>query len=160
MVGDNLVDSTTQQIKLGTFSKALEKGQNKALAKEILGPKSFKRLEMLQKNAGKLADAANQFYNASQSGVAIADAATLLAGLKSVGWLMAGNGWPFATTVGGIFSANKLSKLLADPTFLQLVEEVILASEKSNTGLLVKSVESLRPYILQAMKHGMRTKEE
>lgn len=160
MVGDDLVDSTTQQVKLGTFSKALEKGQNKALAKEILGPKNFKRLEMLQKNSGKLADAANKFYNASQSGVAIADAATLLTGLKSIGWLMAGNYWPFMTTAGGIISANKLSKLLADPTFLQLVEEVILASEKSNTGLLVKSVESLRPYILQAMKHGVRTKEE
>jgi hypothetical protein len=153
MIGDNLVDSTTQQVKLGTFSKLLQKGQNKELAKEILGPKNFKRLEMLQKNSGKLADAAEQFYNASKSGVAVTDAALVLTGLKSIGWLLAGNPWPFATTVGGFVSARKLSGFLADPNFLQLVEEVILASEKSNPELLVKSVEALRPYLAYAMKN-------
>lgn len=153
MVGDNLVDSTTQQVKLGTFSKLLEKGQNKDLAKEILGPKNFKKLEMLQKNAGKLADAADKFYNASKSGVAVTDAALIMSGLKSIGWLLAGNPWPFATAAGGFVSARKLSNLLADPSFLQLVEEVILASEKSNPELLIKSAEALRPYLVYAMKN-------
>jgi hypothetical protein len=152
MIGDNLVDSTTQQVKLGTFSKLLQKGQNKELAKEILGPKNFKRLEMLQKNSGKLADAAEQFYNASKSASTAADIVVMSKGLTDLAHLLSGNPWPLMKTSAMVGTTRRLSKLIADPTFLQLVEEVILASEKSNPELLVKSVENLRPYILYAMK--------
>jgi hypothetical protein len=154
MIGDNLVDSTTQQVKLGTFSKLLEKGKNKELTKEILGPRNFKRLEMLQKNSGKLADAAQKFYNASQSGVVAADAAILATGLMNISHLLYGNPWPLMKTAGGILSARKLSKLLSDPTFLQIVEEVILASEKETPDLLMQAMEKLRPYIMQALQEN------
>ncbi len=153
MVGDNLVDSTTQQVKLGTFSKLLEKGKNKELAKEILGPRNFKRLEMLQRNSGRLADAAQKFYNASQSAVVAADAAVLTKGLMDISHLLSGNPWPLMKTAGGILSARKLSKLLSDPSFLQIVEDVILASEKESPEILMQAMERLRPYILQAMKN-------
>ncbi len=73
LIGNNLVDSTTQQVKLGTFFKLLEKGKNRQLVKELLGSTGLKRLEKLQKNAGRLADAAQKFYNASQSGVVATD---------------------------------------------------------------------------------------
>ncbi len=149
IVGDNLVDSTTQQVKLGTFSKLLEKGKNKEIVREILGAESFKRLERLQKNAGKLAEAANKFYNASQSGVVAADAAVMAKGLSDISYLLMGNPWPLAKTVGGVLAAKRLSHLLADPEFLRLTEEVILASEKGGKEQLMMSVEKLKPYLLQ-----------
>lgn len=152
VVGKNLVDSTTKQVKLGTFSKLLEKGKNKEIIKEILGPQNFKRLERLQKNAGRLADAANKFYNASQSGVAVTDAAILAKGLGDIANMLSGNPWPIVKTSGGIFGARKLSGLLADPEFLKLTEEVILASEKGSKEQLVISVEKLRPYIVSVMQ--------
>jgi len=150
IVGDNLVDSTTQQVKLGTFSKLLEKGKNKELVKELLGAQGLKRLERLQKNAGKLAEAAQKFYNASQSGAVAADAAVLVKGMSDIAHILMGNPWPLARTLGGISGARKLSNLLADPTFLKMVEDVILASEKGAEKELIQAVERLRPYFLEA----------
>lgn len=148
VVGDNLVDSTTQQVKLGTFSKVLEKGKNREIIKEVLGTQAFKRLERLQKNAGKLGEAANKFYNASQSGSSVTDAAILAHAISNIGNLLSGNPWPLLKTGGGILGARKLSGLLADPEFLRLIEEVILTSEKGTKDQLIMSVEKLRPYIL------------
>lgn len=149
IVGDNLVDSTTQQVKLGTFSKLLEKGKNKEIVKEMLGAESLKRLERLQKNAGKLAEAANKFYNASQSGVVAADAAIMAKALSDIGFLLIGNPWPLAKTVGGVLGAKKLSHLLADPEFLKLTEDVVLASEKGSQEQLIFAIEKLKPFILK-----------
>lgn len=150
MIGDNLIDSTSQQAKLGTFSKLLEKGKNKEIAKEILGTQAFKRLERLQKNAGRLADAAQKFYNASKSGAMAADAAIMAKGLMDISHLLMGNPWPLMKTVGGILGAKKLSQLLADPTFLRLAEDVILASEKGSQQELFSVMDKLRPYFLQS----------
>ncbi len=155
IVGNNLIDSTSQQAKLGTFSKLLEKGKNKEVVKELLGAEAFKRLERLQKNAGRLADAAQKFYNASKSGVVAADAAILAKGLSDISYLLMGNPWPLAKTVGGIVATRKLSALLSDPAFLKLTEDVILASEKGTEQQLVFAVEKLRPYFLES-KEQMR----
>lgn len=151
VVGDNLVDSTTQQVKLGTFSKVLEKGKNREIIKEVLGAQAFKRLERLQKNSGRLAEAANKFYNASQSGVAAADVAIMVKALSTISNILAGNPWPLLKIGGGMIGARKLSGLLADPEFLRLTEEVILASEKGSKEQLIMSVEKLKPYILPIM---------
>lgn len=148
-IGDHLVDSTTQQAKLGTFSKLLEKGKNREIIKELIGPKTFAKLEKLQKNAGKLAEAAGKFYNSSQSGTVAADAAILAKGIGDIAHVLSGNPWPIIKTVSGLFGARKLSKLLADTEFLSLVEDVILASEKGTEDKLIQAVLSLKPYILQ-----------
>lgn len=157
-IGDNLVDSTTQQVKLGTFSKLLEKGKNKEVIQEILGKEGFKRLERLQKNAGKLADAANKFYNASKSGTAAIDATVLTQGISAIANILAGNPWPIVKIGGSILGARKLSNLLADPEFLKLTEEAILASDKGSQAALIDAFERLRPYILPIMKEATETK--
>lgn len=151
IVGNNLVDSTTQQVKLGTFSKLLEKGKNRDLIKEILKPQDFKRLEKLQKNAGKLAQSAQEFYNASKSGVVAADAAILAQGMKGIASILMGNPWTIMKVAGTILAGKKLSKLLADPEFLKLVEDVILKHEKGAKDSFVMSAEKLRPYFLEAL---------
>lgn len=151
VVGDNLVDSTTQQVKLGTFSKLLEKGKNREIIKEILGPQSMKRLERLQSNTGRLADTAQKFFNASKTGVTISDVAVVGKALSDMAHLFAGNPWPIAKTSGGIVGARYLTKLIADPSFLKLVEDAILASSKEDTALLMQIGEKLAKPIQAAL---------
>lgn len=151
-IGDNLVDSSTQQVKLGTFSKLLEKGKNREVIQEVLGKEAFKRLERLQKNAGKLADAANKFYNASKTGTAAVDATVLTQGISALANILMGNPWPIVNIGASVLGARRLSGLLADPEFLKLAEEAILASEKGSPADLINAFEQLRPFILPAMK--------
>ncbi len=138
MIGDNLVDSTTQQMKLGTFSKLLEKGKNRDIAKELLSKPAFKRLERLQKNSGRLAETANKFFNSSKSGVTLEDAGVVAKVLTDLGNILAGNPWPLVKTAAGISGARYITKLIGDPSFLRLVEEMILATETNNIGMMTK----------------------
>jgi hypothetical protein len=146
IVGDNLIDSTSQQAKLGTFSKLLEKGKNKEIIQEILGPNSFKRLQRLQKNAGALADTFNKFLNASKSGTSVVDVAIIGKILNDLTNIFYGNPWPIMKTAGGFLAIKKLTKLLADPEFLKIVEDIILASKKRSDTDLLLSISKLRPY--------------
>ena len=156
IIGDNLVDSTTQQIKHGTFSKLLQKGKNKEIIKEILPKQSFNRLQLLQKNAGKLADSAQKFLNASKSGVTLEDAGVVAKVLTDLGSLMMGNPWPLLKTGTGIAGARYLTKLIGDPDFLKLVEEFVLASDVNNRALMqqigAKIADSAKIAILQTQK--------
>lgn len=136
VVGDNMTDSITQQIKLGTFSKLLEKGKNKDIIKEILPPTSYKRLQRLQKNSGKLSETAQKFLNTSKSGVTLEDAGIVAKVLTDLGFLFSGNPWPIVKTGIGISGTRYLTKLISDPEFLKLVEEVVLASEANNIPLM------------------------
>jgi hypothetical protein len=152
IIGKKLVDNTTSQAKLGSFSKLLDKGKNKELIREILGPKDFKRLELLQKNAGKLARSAEEYYNASKSGVTAVDAAVVYKALLSLSHLLYGNPWPLMKIGGGLLFAKKIGKLLADPEFLKLTEDAILAYEKGNKQNMMKNFERMKPYILTALE--------
>jgi hypothetical protein len=138
MIGDNLVDSTTQQVKLGTFSKLLEKGKNRDLAKELLPKQALKRLERLQKNSGRLAETANKFFNSSKTGSTVEDVATIVKVLTDIGNVLSGNPWPLIRTTAGISGARYLTKLMGDPSFLRMVEDMILAAEKNDAGLMAK----------------------
>lgn len=138
MISDNMVDSTTQQIKLGTFSKLLEKGKNRDLAKELLPKNSFKRLERLQRNSGRLADTANKFLNSSKSGVTLEDAGVVAKVFNDLSSILAGNPWPIIRTTAGVTGARYLTKLMGDASFLRLVEEMILATQKNDTGLMTR----------------------
>ncbi len=138
MIGDNLVDSTTQQVKLGTFSKLLEKGKNRDIARQLLPKKAFNRLEKLQKNSGRLAETANKFINSSKSGVTLEDAGVVAKVLSDLGNVLSGNPWPLVRTAGGITGARYLTKLMGDPEFLRMVEEMILAADKNDVALMTK----------------------
>lgn len=150
-IGDNLVDSTTQQVKMGTFSKLLEKGNNKEIFKEILGAQGFKRLERLQKNAGKLAETAQKFFNSSKTGSTVEDVAIIGKVFLDLSMALHGNPWALAKTVGGITGARYLTRLMADPEFLKLAEEAILASEKNQTSKMMSIGTLLMPFIKSAM---------
>lgn len=150
IIGKRLVNSTTQQVNLGTFSKLLERGKGREVIKEILGPQQFKKLEKLQKNAGKLAESANKFFNSSQTAVSAAEAAVMYAGMKGIVGILTGNIWPLLNVVGGVVGGKKLAGLFADKKFLDLLEDSILASEKGSMKEIIVSFENLRPYLMIA----------
>lgn len=146
VIGKNLVNSTTGQAKFGTFSKLLEKGKNREIIKEILGKDGYKRFQRLQKNAGKIADTADKFYNASKTAAVSADAAILAKCLNDIAHIFYGNPWPLMKTVGTVAATRKLSNLLADPEFLKILEDVILNTEKTGAKNIQNSIVKLKPY--------------
>lgn len=148
VIGKRLVDSSTKQVQFGTFSKLLEKGKNREVIRELLSPEAFKRLERLQKNAGYLADTMNKFYNASKTAAAGVDSAIMAKVLMDVGHLLYGNPWPLMKTGASVMAFRKLSGLMADPQFLKLVEEAIIAGKKNDNRKLLLIMSQLRPYLL------------
>lgn len=132
MIGNKMTDNVSQQLKMGTFSNLLKNPKDMQIAKELLGDKAFSKLVKLQKATGKLAESAQKFFNASKSGVTIVDTAVVGKVLNDMAHILGGNPWPLLKTTGGIGGARYLSKLMADPEFLKMVEDVILASEKND----------------------------
>jgi len=134
VVAKNMVDSTTQQIKLGTFSKLLEKGNNRDIIRHILPKQSYDRLVRLQKNSGQLANAAQKFLNPSKSGAVLIDYAIASKVLKDISWLLSGNPFPLIKSAGGLMGARYLTGLMGDPQFLKIVEDIVIASSSNNTS--------------------------
>lgn len=151
MIEDNLIDGVTQQVKLGTFSKLLDKGRNKEIIGELLPKPSLNRLKRLQKNAGKLADSAQKFLNTSKSGTTGADVVVLFKALNDLSNLLLGNPWPFLRTAGGVSGARYMTKLMGDPQFLKLVEDFILAAEGNKVSVMNSLSEKMIPLIRTAI---------
>ena len=144
VIGNNMLDSTTQQIKFGTFSKLLENPLRKDLIKELLDPQSFKRLQRLQNLSGRLAESAQKFFNASKSGVTIEDVGIVTKVIGDLALLLSGNPWPLVKSGAGIASMRYLTNLISDPEFLRLVEELIVATENNNIPLMNELGKSLK----------------
>lgn len=136
MIGNNMINSTTKQINLGTFSKLLEKGQNKQVARSLLGEESFKRLEKLQNASGRLAETAQRFLNTSRSGVHATDLAFAGKIVMDMANIFAGNPWPLLKSAGTLYGLRSASKLLTDPEFLRLLEEAMLESKSGSSKAL------------------------
>ena len=143
LIGKNMIDSTTKQLNFGTFSKLLQKGQNREIVKKLIGEESLRRLEKLQNASGRLAETNQKFLNTSRSGVQATDVAAIGAILASVGAAIAGNPWPLIKTIGITAGAHLSSRLMADPEFLKLVEEAILASKKPYSEAFIKSGQNI-----------------
>jgi hypothetical protein len=139
-------------VKFGTFSKMLEKGNRAEIVKELLGPQDFAKLQKLQKNAGKLAESMNKFLNSSQTAVTATDAAVIYQGLMGLANLLYGNPWTLIKIGGGLTAANKLTKLMADPEFLKIVEDLIINSKAPTSKKFAISMQDIRPYMLEALK--------
>lgn len=139
MIGQNMIDSTTKQLNFGSFSKLLEKGQNRQIAKSLLGEENFKRLERLQAASGHLAETAQKFFNSSKSGVYAADVAAAGKLLADAANILAGNPWPLVRTVGILAATRYSARLLADPEFLQLLEEAMLETRVGTKASIQKA---------------------
>lgn len=150
MIGKNMINSTTNQVNFGTFSKLLEKNQNRQVVKSLLGENSLKRLERLQKASGRLAETGQKFLNSSRSGVHALDLAAAGKVMMDTANIFAGNPWPLLKSGGTLFSTRSIARLLTDPEFLQLLEEAMMESKRGfkgsleNAGIrLAKKIKSL-----------------
>lgn len=151
MIGKKMTDNVSEQLKMGTFSNLLKNPKDAQIIKEILGPESFAKLEKLQKNVGKLAQTAQKFFNASKSGVTLIDAAAIGKVMSDMASLLMLNPWPLMKTGASLGSARYLSKLFSDTSFLKLVEEAVMASEKNDISKLLKIAQQMEPAIKKAM---------
>jgi hypothetical protein len=148
---DNMIDSTTHQMKFSTFSKLLEKRKNREVMKEILPKDSYKRLTRLQRVSGQLAESAQKFLNASKSGVTLEDAGIVSKVIMDMAQLLNGNPWPLMKTGAGLSGMRYLTRLMGDPEFLKLVEEAISASNSNNVPLMNTIAKELVPKVKAAI---------
>lgn len=138
IIGKNMVDGLTNQIKFGTFANLLSKGQNRAIIKNLLGEESFKSLENLQKASGRIAEANQKFMNTSKTAYQLADVAVTAKFLKDFGAMFRGDPWPIVKDIGEVLGFRQLAKFITDPEVLSMVEDMIIESESGNTKSLVK----------------------
>lgn len=135
LIDRKMSDSVTDQVKLGKFSKLLESQKSKDIVKELVGESAYNKLELLQKNSGKLAESAAKFFNASKSGTTAVDVGVLGSALTG---LLTGNPFiavPAFTTMGGSYI---LANLLADPVFLKELEKAIRSPKGDAFEFLTK----------------------
>ena len=79
--------------------------------------------------------------------------------ISSLGVALMGNPWP-AISSFGTFAASKIAaKMMADPKFLQLVEDFILEGEKGSTQSLVKAGNALGKYGKQFIEPAVGSAE-
>ena len=147
IIAKSLKEGGTQQIKLGTFSGLLKTRENKALALELLGPESYKRLRLLQKNAGRLAESADRFFNASKSGTVASDIGAVTSAMYGIFTLNPYVALPAIATIGGL---RVVSKLFSDKQFLKYLSEYAAAP---NSSIGKSAYKKLLPIVKKATEY-------
>lgn len=129
MIGKNMRDSVTHQLKFGTFAKLLEKKQNREVLQEILGKTQLRRLENIMKASGRIEESAQKFFNASKSGSYGKDAAVGIKIMYDFINIFNGNPFPFIRSLTMLSSAKRLAKLMSDPEFIKRFEQIAMESK-------------------------------
>ena len=153
MIDKKMSDAITEQVKLGKFSNLLNSQKSKDIVKELIGKEAYSRLELLQKNSGRLAQSAGRFFNASQSGTTIVDAGLVGAAVSGV---LLGNPWMAIPAIGKIGGSYVLANLLADPVFLKELETAI----KAKPADFAKILTEMLPKIEKAHQEANRLDKE
>ena len=143
LIGSKMTDSVTHQLKFGTFSKLLEKGQTREVIRQLLGNEQLTRLERLQRNSGVLAETAQKFLNTSRSGVHATDLAFAGKLTKDLSSMFTLNPWPALKTGSVYLGTKQLAKLIADPEFIRLVEEEILRTPLKTPASQIRAAMSI-----------------
>lgn len=153
MIGNKMVDNVSQQLKTGTFANLLKSPKDLQIVKELLGAKNLVKLQNLQKVTGHIHEAAYKFFNASKSASVAIDAAIITKGLNDFASILSGNPWPLLKTGGVIAGSKYATRLMADTSFLQMVEKAVLASKKEDMNLLLKLGPGLEESIRAAIAY-------
>jgi hypothetical protein len=144
LIDKNMADSVTGELKFGKFSGLLDKKKSQDIVKELLGKESFQKLSRLQKLTGELNKSASKFLNTSQSGTSLTDMG--LIGAATTG-ILTGNGFialPALVKIGG---SKLVASLLADPKFLQELENAVLTK---NGKKFLEYLKKMKPHVKKA----------
>lgn len=139
MIDKNMMDGLKENVKLGTFSNLFKSTKSKAIVKELVGNEAFEQIQLLQKNAARLAASADKFYNASKSGTTLADVAIVSSLMTGI---FTGNAFmtlSAAASIGGIKIAGHL---LTDKKFLEYLKEAALTDNQIQFQKLLKKMKS------------------
>lgn len=147
LIGKNIKNGMTEQLKSGKFFNALENKKNKEIIKELISPDAYKKLINLQKHVGKLAESSNKFFNASQSATAASDLAAMATLMTGLFGLFTGNPFMLIGSISTGVLMNETAKLISDPKFLKLVENAVKSSEKNNINLMNLAAEEMMLYL-------------
>jgi len=157
MIDKKMKNNLTEQVKLGTFSNLLKSTEEKAIAFELLGEKSYNQLIKLQKVSGRLAESAGRFFNASKSGTTVSDVAAMSA---LVTGLITGNPFMAGGSLGGIAGMRIASNLLADPVFLKHLEKAVMTNDPIKIMHIFKQMQfSVEKATIEAKKSMDREKK-
>ena len=163
LIGDQMVDNVSGQLKLGTFTNLLKKGSTRELVSELLPKDAYKKLVKLQAHVARLAESAQKFFNASQSATAGADLATLGSIIGGFFGIFTGNPW-LITTGASVVGAKVAAHLMGDAKFLGMVEDAVIAAGKNDKKLMeeiakkaVAYVKEVAPGTLEAGVEDQRT---
>lgn len=154
MIDRQMMDKLGENIRLNKFSGLLESSKDQSIVKELIGQEAFKRLRLLQKNAAKVSESANRFYNASKSGSTIADVgavSTMLTGIFT------GNPFMFFGAAGTIGGINLSARLLSNAQFLKYLEEAVLTSK---TKRFIEIMKLMKPHVQEAIVASMMEARE
>lgn len=138
MIDKKMMDNLKENVKLGTFSGLLKSSGDKAIVSELVGPEAFKQLQLLQKNAGRLADSAEKFYNASKSGTTLADAALVSTAVTGA---LTGNLYLAVPAVAKIGGLQVIGRVLTDKEFLKYLAEAALTDNKEKFMSILKNMQ-------------------
>lgn len=145
MIDKKMADAVTNEVKHRKFAGLLSDNKSKAIVKELLGEGQFNKLQLLQKNSGAIAESAGKFFNASKSGVTVADAGlmgTAIAGLATLNPFLF---VPAATTMGGSYV---IAKMLADKKFM---DYLLKAIKQNNPKKFMTILEKMQPIVAKAL---------
>jgi len=131
LIDKKMSDSVSEQVTLGTFSKLLDTQKTKDIVRELLGEAQFKKLQLLQKNSGKLAESASKFFNASKSGTSLVDVGAIAAIVQGIAGIFTGNPFLFMSAASALGGSYGAAKLLADPVFLKELEKAVTTKNPS-----------------------------
>jgi phage terminase small subunit len=145
MIGKEMKDNLTNQLKNGKFKNLFTHGSDQAVARELLGNENFEKIRNLQKYSDLLSKSQQKFFNASKSGTTVADIA--LIGSFATG-LLSGNPYLVSKAVLGYSATRWGSKLLSDPEFLKILEEVVMSNTQEK---FMKLLEKMTPAIDKAI---------
>jgi len=146
MFENSMINNTSQQAKLGTFSKVGAKTKDAEILRQLLGRKAYRKLTNIQKNAGLLDKSAQEFFNASKTAAVATDGAMVFKLFNDVTHLVSGNPFPLVKSVGSLMAMKRVSRLLSDPEFLTLVEDVIITQKSGDKKKTFDAMMALLPY--------------
>lgn len=145
MIDRQMMDKLGENIRLSKFSGLISSSKDKAIVRELIGKEAYERFNLLQKNAGRVAESANRFYNASKSGTTLTDVglvSTLMTGIiTSNPYMIIGAG----SSIGGTYLA---ARMLSDAKFLKLLEQAALTP---NTVKFNKFLNLMKPIVQEAL---------
>lgn len=129
-------------ISWGKAAGAFKEPKTRDLVLKLVGPEQFKKLKDLSAVASGVEEGFKKFLNTSKTAVTASDLALLgVLPIKAVQQLFSGNVLGAAKTVGAILVPNQLSRLIANPKFVDAAISAAKAGKGKSAEKFIQSMQ-------------------